>query len=395
MPIGVYNYVIFIYQKVSIIFMTSPIRILQATVSNDKGGLTGYICQNYRYIDKSKVQFDFLTYETQLDFQEEFEKMGARFYVVPKPSRFWAYIKALKQIREVNEYGAVHFNISYANWLTLLAAKWVGFQRIIVHSHSTEIDDKRKLVRGMKKCIHHVGKMLMPALGTDFLACSQLAGRWMYPDSILQGKKYHLAKNAINLEKYRFNSAMRKAVRQELGIGENEFCIGHIGRFNYQKNHAFLIDIFYKLLKVCPNAKLLLIGDGPYLFNIKRSVTELRIEDSVFFLGRRNDVPQLLQAMDCFVLPSRFEGLPIVGVEAQAAGVPCIVSDAITQELNINGLVRFVSLRDKEKWVNSIMAYHGFTKRDQLEKLRNAGYDISLGVNRLVNFYENIVTSHS
>ena len=236
---------------------------------------------------------------------------------------------------------------------------------------------------------------LMPALGTDFLACSQLAGRWMYPDSILQGKKYHLAKNAINLEKYRFNPAMRKAVRQELGIGENEFCIGHIGRFNYQKNHAFLIDIFYKLLKVCPNAKLLLIGDGPYLFNIKRSVSELRIEDSVFFLGRRNDVPQLLQAMDCFVLPSRFEGLPIVGVEAQAAGVPCIVSDAITRELNINGLVRFVSLRDKDKWVNSIMAYHGFTKRDQLEKLRNAGYDISLELNQLVSFYENIVTSDS
>ena len=149
------------------------------------------------------------------------------------------------------------------------------------------------------------------------------------------------------------------------------------------------------MLKVCPNAKLLLIGDGPYLFNIKRSVSELRIEDSVFFLGRRNDVPQLLQAMDCFVLPSRFEGLPIVGVEAQAAGVPCIVSDAITRELNINGLVRFVSLRDKDKWVNSIMAYHGFTKRDQLEKLRNAGYDISLELNQLVSFYENIVTSDS
>lgn len=375
--------------------MTSPIHILQATVSNDKGGLTGYICQNYRYIDKSKVQFDFLTYETQLDFQEEFEKMGARFYVVPKPSRFWAYIKALKQIREVNEYGAVHFNISYANWLTLLAAKWVGFQRIIVHSHSTEIDDKRKLVRGMKKCIHHVGKMLMPALGTDFLACSQLAGRWMYPDSILQGKKYHLAKNAINLEKYRFNSAMRKAVRQELGIGENEFCIGHIGRFNYQKNHAFLIDIFYKLLKVCPNAKLLLIGDGPYLFNIKRSVTELRIEDSVFFLGRRNDVPQLLQAMDCFVLPSRFEGLPIVGVEAQAAGVPCFFSTNITREVGITDLAHFISLKKKpEEWAEMILSESKVKRKNMEEEIIKAGYDIRCEIGKLEKFYDSDLSNH-
>lgn len=373
--------------------MTFPIRILQATVSNDKGGLTGYICQNYRYIDKSKVQFDFLTYETQLDFQKEFEKMGARFYVVPKPSHFFAYMKALKQICKQTEYGAVHFNISYANFLPLLAAKSAGFKRIIIHSHSTEIDDKRKLVRGMKKCIHYVGKMLMPVLGTDFLACSQLAGEWMYPASVLHGGKYHLAKNAINLEKYRFNPAIRKRVRAELGIGEQTFCVGHIGRFSYQKNHSFLIRVFAEVHKKQPDSCLLLIGGhmngDEYYTEAKKLVEQLYLEESVHFLGVRKDVPELLQAMDCFVLPSRFEGLGIVGIEAQATGLQCFVSDRVPQELNVCGNVLFLPIDyGTSKWSKALLE-GGKIDRCLNNRLAQTGYDIHSSIKNMESFYKN------
>ena len=375
--------------------MNKPIRILQAVVSNDKGGLTGYICQNYRYIDRSRVQFDFLTYETELDFQEEFEKLGAKFYVVPRPSHFLTYIKSLKRIYNQTDYVAVHFNISYANFLPLLAAKWTGFKHIIIHSHSTGIDDKRKLFRVIKKSIHYVGKLLMPLLGTDFLACSQLAGEWMYPTSVLQGKKYHLAKNAIDLDKYRLNPVIRKSVRDKLQIGEKTFCIGHIGRFSYQKNHGFLIRTFATVHKECPDSCLLLIGGhmngDEYYEEAQDLVRQLHLEKAVHFLGTRKDVPELLQAIDCFVLPSHFEGLPIVGIEAQAAGIPCIVSDVITRDLDINnGLVHFISLFDQDKWINSIMACYGFTKVDQLEKLRLSGYDIRKESENLVDFYDGI-----
>ena len=303
-----------------------PIRILQATVSNDKGGLTGYICQNYRYMDKKQVQFDFLTYETELDFRAEFEKMGARFFVVPKPSHFLAYYQALKQIRFQNRYKAIHFNISYANFIPLLAARLAGFSKIICHSHSTEIDDKRPLVRGIKKCIHYIGRALMPALADEYLTCSDLAGQWMYPESLRKGSHYHIAKNAIDLEKYRFNPELRNKVRKALGIGEHTFCVGHVGRFSYQKNHEFLIRVFAELHKQLPESCLLLIGGhmngDAYYENARALVKKLHLKACVQFLGVRKDVPDLMQAMDCFVLPSHFEGLPIVGIEAQAAGLP-------------------------------------------------------------------------
>lgn len=367
------------------------IRILQATVSNDKGGLTGYICQNYRYMDKKQVQFDFLTYETELDFRAEFEKMGARFFVVPKPSHFLAYYQALKQIRSQNQYKAIHFNISYANFIPLLAARLAGFSKIICHSHSTEIDDKRPLVRGIKKCIHYIGRALMPVLADEYLTCSDLAGQWMYPESLRKGPHYHIAKNAIDLEKYRFNPELRNKMRKALGIGEHIFCIGHVGRFSYQKNHEFLIQVFAELHRQVPDSCLLLIGGHmnghAYYENARALVKNLHLEDSVQFLGIRKDVPDLMQAMDCFVLPSRFEGLGIVGIEAQASGLPCIVSDRVPCELDVCGNVRFLSIDSgTQDWMQALM------KNSKMKRCSNAGlvengYEIHSAVKVMMDFY--------
>lgn len=370
------------------------IHVLQIGMTKNVGGLETYLMQQFRHLDKSKITYDFvnITAEDDIVFKQEILEAGSHVYGVmsrhSNPIRhYWQWLKLLHKIGK--NYKVIVLNSNGMTYVfPLVAARLFRIPMRVIHSHNSGFEQKIGLAR---KAIIVMNKILLKWGATDYFACSKIAGEWMFGENT----KFTIIPNAIDINQFKFNEEVRDNKRKELNIPSDYVVIGHVGRFTYQKNHAFLIDIFYKLLKVCPNAKLLLIGDGPYLFNIKRSVSELRIEDSVFFLGRRNDVPQLLQAMDCFVLPSRFEGLPIVGVEAQAAGVPCIVSDAITRELNINGLVRFVSLRDKDKWVNSIMAYHGFTKRDQLEKLRNAGYDISLELNQLVSFYENIVTSDS
>ena len=367
-----------------------PIRILQAFVANDKGGLTGYICQNYRFIDKNKVQFDFLTFEDgKLDFEDEFISMGARFYHISRPSHLISYAKSLKGILNQTEYAAVHFNMSYANFIPITIARWLGAKKIIVHSHSTAIDDRRSVVRIIKTAIHKIGRNLMSYMADDYLACSSLAAQWMYPVSILQSKHYHMARNAIDVSKYNYNPHVRADVRQRLKISDDTFVIGHVGRFTYQKNHEFLIDIFKQVHDKLNNSLLLLIGEGPEENQMKEKVASLELASCVLFLGRRNDVPQLFQAMDCFVLPSRFEGLGIVGIEAQSSGLQCIFSDVVPREVDVVGKSIFLSLEHSEQWVSEILKISYLNNRKNTEaQVDAAGYNIHSEIKKIESLYE-------
>lgn len=367
-----------------------PIRILQAFVANDKGGLTGYICQNYRFINRNKVQFDFLTFEDEkLDFEDEFIDMGARFYHISRPSHPISYAKSLKSILNQTEYAAVHFNMSYANFILIIIARWIGAKKIIMHSHSTAIDDRRDSIRFAKIIIHKLGRYLMNYMADEYLACSSLAAKWMYPGSILQSKHYHMARNAIDVSKYNYNPHVRDDIRRKLKINDDTFVIGHVGRFTYQKNHEFLINVFKKVHQKVNDSVLLLIGEGPDEGVIKQKVKELKLNNNVMFLGRRNDVPKLFQAMDCFVLPSRFEGLPIVGIEAQAAGLPCVFSTAITAEASVSDEVVFTSLDDMSHWISNILAT-STKQRKACEKscLDAAGYNIQSEIKKIESLYE-------
>lgn len=367
-----------------------PIRILQAFVANDKGGLTGYICQNYRFINRNKVQFDFLTFEDEkLDFEDEFIDMGARFYHISRPSHPISYAKSLKSILNQTEYAAVHFNMSYANFIPIIIARWIGAKKIIMHSHSTAIDDRRDSIRFAKIIIHKLGRYLMNYMADEYLACSSLAAKWMYPGSILQSKHYHMARNAVDVSKYNYNPHVRDDIRRKLKINDDTFVIGHVGRFTYQKNHEFLINVFKKVHQKVNDSVLLLIGEGPDEGVIKQKVKELKLNNNVMFLGRRNDVPKLFQAMDCFVLPSRFEGLPIVGIEAQAAGLPCVFSTAITAEASVSDEVVFTSLDDMSHWISNILAT-STKQRKACEKscLDTAGYNIQSEIKKIESLYE-------
>lgn len=362
-------------------------RILQATVSNDKGGLTKYICQNYRYIDKNQYQFGFLTYEAILDFEEEFIKKGALFHRITSPIYFISYIKRLRAIRLKYNYQAVHIHTSYANVIVLLAFKLAGYKKILIHSHSSKIDDANAVKRVVKTAIHRIGKEVTPFIGNTLLACSKLAGKWLYPSRVQD--KVIVANNAIDLEPFRFKQEVREQKRKELKITDKTLLL-HIGRFTYQKNHTFLIDVFNEYYKLDNNAVLLLVGDGPLQLEIQHKLNTLSCKNNVVFLGVRQDIPELLQAADIFLLPSNFEGLPLVAVEAQATSVPCLLADTITKESKILDTTEFLSIDDINEWVERISKYKTVSRFDAHDKLRQAGYDIQTEIHRIEKVYQNL-----
>lgn len=279
--------------------------------------------------------------------------------------------------------------MSYANFIPIIIARWLGAKKIIVHSHSTAIDDRRSVVRIIKTAIHKIGRNLMSYMADDYLACSSLAAQWMYPVSILQSKHYHMARNAIDVSKYNYNPHVRADVRQRLKISDDTFVIGHVGRFTYQKNHEFLIDIFKQVHDKLNNSLLLLIGEGPEENQMKEKVASLELASCVLFLGRRNDVPQLFQAMDCFVLPSRFEGLGIVGIEAQSSGLQCIFSDVVPREVDVVGKSIFLSLEHSEQWVSEILKISYLNNRKNTEaQVDAAGYNIHSEIKKIESLYE-------
>lgn len=372
--------------------MSEPIRVLQAFITNDKGGLTGYIAQNYQYMDKTKIEFDFLTYDTdKLDFEDEFINMGAKFYHIHRPSHPIDFYKSLKHILKQGNYKVIHFNLSYANFVPVILAKLAGAHNIIIHSHSTDIDDQRIFIRKIKTGVHLLGKRIFLFVGDSFWACSADAAKWMFPQKVLKEDKWFLAHNAIDVKKYVYNPDKRNLLRKDIGIAPDTFVIGHIGRFTYQKNHEFLLEVFRAVKKEKKDCKLMLIGDGPETQHIKGLVEMFGINGDVLFLGRRTDVPDLLQAMDCFVLPSRFEGLGVVGIEAQAAGIPCVFSDNVPKEINITNLVTFLSLDTGSiKWSEEILKKIGLSKSDQHINIFNAGYDLEHEVHIVQKMYLSI-----
>lgn len=364
------------------------IRVLQYIVSNDKGGLTKYICQNYCFINKNKIQFDFITYDKFLDFEKEFYQKGARFYRIPKIKNIIKYFSFWKRLQEENKYEIIHFHMSYTNIVPIICARLVGIKNIILHAHSTQIDDNRLFIRIIKKQLNFLGKILVKFLVKKYLACSDLAAKWMFPISVVKRKEYILVHNAIDLKKYLFNREIRNQKRKELNISDNCFCIGHVGRFAYQKNHDYLIDIFKEIYLLNKNTKLLLIGDGSLINREKEKVLNLGLEENVIFLGNRNDVFDLYNAFDCFILPSRFEGLGMVIIEAQASSLHCYVSDIIPKEVKITDLVDFISLDKSPKfWAKKIMKDNIFERNNMLKDILKAGYDVEYEVKRLEKIY--------
>ncbi|MEC0264419.1 glycosyltransferase family 1 protein [Paenibacillus anseongense] len=329
--------------------MGDPIRILQVVVNMNRGGAETLLMNLYRNVDRSKVQFDFLTSKPGV-FDAEIVEMGGRIHRIPYVSDIGhtKYMQALEHFFETHpHYQIVHAHMDKMSGFVLRAAKKAGAPVRIAHSHNTS-SEGGLAARAYK----WVAGTFISSCATHFVACSNKAAKWLFANKV---NKAMILKNGIESEKFAFSPEVREQVRQELGLSSESYVLGHVGRFAHQKNHSFLIDIFAKLHQEKPNAVLILAGDGPLRAEIEQKVEALHLHGKVKFLGVRSDITYLLQAFDLFVFPSWHEGFGIAAIEAQVAGLPCILSNVIPREADVGmQLVDFLPLSNKEIWVNKI-----------------------------------------
>lgn len=365
-------------------------KILQIGMTRNVGGLETYLMNQFRKLDRARIVYDFvnITGEYQIAFADEIEQAGSKIFAIPSRHKnpLQHYLEWLKLLRKIRgQYDAIILNANSLSYVfPIFAAKFFGIPRRIFHSHNSGDELEMGILR---KILVKFNQLLLDSSVTDRFACSEKAGRWMFGE-----KKFHVIRNAIDARKLRFDSTVRDQVRKDLKIDRN-FVLAHVGRFTFQKNHEFLIDIFARVAEKMPEAILLLIGDAVgdsrFLDATRDKVEHLNLKDRVKFLGLRHDVDKLMQAFDCFILPSRFEGLPMVGIEAQAAGLPCIFSDTITRELEITkNLVQYVPLDSVDKWRIAIENARKLPRRDTLDEISKAGYDISTEILKLERMFE-------
>lgn len=367
------------------------VRVLEVNVDDIGMGGVFSLVRNVIRHNQGNIHIDIATLETFENYSniEELEGYGCKVhYVGYKNSKilkqFFCF-KRLKRIVRDHGYTCVHIHADVANKLFVsgLACKLAGVKKILLHSHASGVDGNHRIA---KKIFHYTCRRFLRYIGTDFLTCSDLAAKWMYPnidtDSIIH------VNNGIDLLKFRYNEESRNQMRSELGL-EGKYVIGHVGRFAYQKNHNYLIRVFKHVKKTEENAVLLLVGDGVLKDEIKAQIADWGLTDDVIFYGVSNHVEELFQCMDIFVLPSHFEGLPIVGVEAQASGLPVLFSDKITKTAQVIDDVRFLPIEedDVSKWVNLIIDYKDKKRYDTYQQLKDRGFDTSDTVLLLSQLY--------
>lgn len=356
-----------------------PIRILQIVNYMDRGGLETMLMNCYRHIDRNAVQFDFLVHrDFRAAYDDEIEALGGKIYRLPRLNPFSiSYKKALKTFFwQHPEYKIVHCHQDCLSAVPLKIAKQCGVPVRIAHSHNSNQDQNWKFI--IKS--HYMKKT--PAVATHFFACSEAAGKFMFP-----GQSVTIIKNGIETEKYSFDPAIRTVVREELGL-KDQLVVGHVGRFMPQKNHTFLIDVFAKVFERNVDARLLVVGEGPHEAEIRDKVSKAGLTEHVIFLGLRTDVHRLLQAVDVFVLPSLYEGLGIVAVEAQSSGAFCVLSDRVPDECKMTDNVQFISLEESPSvWADHILTGASVQRTDKSDQVVANGYDIQTTADYLQDFY--------
>lgn len=353
------------------------------------GGQEKFLLNMLHNIDRSRVVFDVFSpfgIENE-NTAKEFESLGSAVFAAGLSfthNKNKNFKKAVKQFFKTHKYNIVHIHSgsTFALMKGSEIARKSGAKRVIVHSHCGGFVDLRY------KIIHFISFLPLLHYPTDYFACSELAAKWKFPKPIINRHKYTVIKNAVDLKTFHFNEALRRQTRKELSTEDN-LVLGHVGRFALQKNHSFLLDIFAEVLKLRNDARLVLAGDGETLDDTLLKAEKLGIRDKILYLGLRHDISALMNAFDLFILPSFFEGLPIVGVEAQATGLPVIASSGVTKELPIGSLAEYIPLSESAKlWAEKIVAASDYTRRDTCEEIKAAGYEITSAAAALQKKYE-------
>lgn len=364
--------------------ISRKIKILTITPGlNVCGGIESYVMNYYLKIH-NEVQMDFITHDiSDNNYKDMIEKNGDKVYLFPRIGL--NLFKVKKQIEkffeEHHDYDIVHCHMANAAFLYLKIAKKYGIKVRIIHSHQNKAADV------LSHAIRNIPLIKLGVMNANtYFACSKLAG-----DYLFKHKDYYLINNAIDAKRFKYDQSTRIKIRKELGIEDDCFLIGNVGRLCPQKNQKFLIDVF-SLVCEKVNSKLLIIGDGELKKELEVHITELGLDGKVILLPSTNRIEDYYQAMDMFVLPSLYEGLGIVNIEAQACGVKTIVSDKVPEIAKISDLLSFVKLNASEQtWANAIIKNKDYERKEQKDILKNSGYDIDYESKKLVDLYRSLI----
>ena len=357
--------------------LVEPIRVLHVLQRMEAGGTQAFLMNLYRNIDRSKVQFDFLVeYSEKQFYDDEIKELGGHVYraTFREDKNLPKFLKYLHRFfADHREYAIVHCHAYTIGYFVLREAERAGVTVRIAHSHSNSMS-------GITKPLKIVMRSLFSVHANEFMACSEEAGRFLFGN-----RDFSVVKNAIDVDRYTFDEGVRTEVRGELGLGDS-LVVGNVGRLHHQKNQLFLMDVFNEVAGITPGARLLLVGNGPLREQLLEKASELGISDKITLLSDRRDMDRLYQAMDVFVLPSLYEGLGIVAIEAQSSGLPTICSDGVAEDANVSPLFGRMSLRDSpEAWAETIVKAagerdcvagaagaraHGFDVRDNASKMQ-------------------------
>ena len=364
--------------------MQRPVKVLQMIASLYNGGSQTMVMNLYKNIDINRVQFDFVVDHPEYDYYKELiEQMGGHVYVMPLLNG--------KNINEVRtawdnlfnkhpEYKILHSHArSYASVYLPIARK--HGVKTIIHSHNTS--DGKGISSVVKKIIQYP----LRYQSDYYFGCSKDAGRWLFGDKIVNSDRFYVLNNAIDAKQFRYSSEIRSQYRKEFGLSEENVYI-QVGSLSDQKNHVFTIEVFNKLCKLQPDCKLYIIGVGENEEKIRNLIKEYNLDNNVILLGRRNDVNNLLQMADCYIMPSVFEGLSVAAIEAQASGIKCFLSDVVSKDVCITDVCEFLPL-EVDKWVEALNKR--FERKDTYQMIVDAGYEINDTAKGLTEFYEEIV----
>lgn len=343
------------------------IRVLHVVTSLNRGGIETMLMNHYRNINRDRIQFDFLVHRKEKGkYEDEVLQLGGKIYRIRKLNPFDKNYKSELYSFFLNHpYKIIHVHQDCLSSVVLKVAKKCKIPVRIAHSHSSRQDYNCKYI------LKIVSKHYIKKYATNLLACSIKAGKWMF-----ETDDFDVFHNAVNVQEFVYNEKIRKHAREALGISQECFVVSQVGNFSDTKNHLFTLDFFSLILQKKQNSKLFLAGEGYMREKIERKIKRLNLDNHVVLLGSISNVAQLLQATDVFVLPSKYEGLPVVTIEAQASGLPCICSNTITKEISVTNLCSFLPIDDYKIWADEILKHDKQDRKDTTLFIKKAGYDV-------------------
>ncbi|MGI6381360.1 MAG: glycosyltransferase family 1 protein [Anaerolineae bacterium] len=372
-----------------------PIRILQVVGGMNRAGVETWLLNVLRHIDRQRFQMDFLVHTDQpCAYDDEVRALGSRIIPCLHPSRPWQYARSLRRIlREYGPYDVVHSHVHHYSGWVLRAADRAEVPIRIAHSHN-DTNSLQDGASALRRIYLRLTERWIAQHATVGLACSRPAATALYGPRWTDDERFHLLHCGIDLAPFRKAAGDGAALlRAELGLPKGAQVIGHVGRFHPQKNHTFIVNVFAEAARREPRAHLLLVGDGPLRPDVDRQARHLGLADRVTFAGLRDDVPRLmLGAMDALLMPSRWEGLPVTLLEAQAAGLPCVISDVIADEADVvPELVHRLALQQPpDAWAEAVLACAGdrpITQTEALARIERSDFSIPVSVMDLEVLY--------